>query len=193
MTHASNPHPLCTFGPFRVDFETCEIHKHGIRLHVQSQPVRVLWFLVERQGQLVTRQELQAKLWPGHSAEEVDDSLNSTVKKLREALSDDAGKPLYIETIPRHGYRMLVPVEHSQPQELSSHLERIGHQTVHDFSEVLDLPSAATDFSSVAKPARLFYSVTEGWSFSFLMAVIVTLIVVSGLMSLVACGEVCMA
>jgi TolB-like protein/DNA-binding winged helix-turn-helix (wHTH) protein/Tfp pilus assembly protein PilF len=111
MALRSNPHPVYTFGPFRVDFETCEIHKHGIRLHVQSQPVRVLWFLVERPGQLVTRQELQEKLWPGHSAAEVDDSLNSTVKKLREALGDDAGKPLYIETIPRRGYRFIAPIQ----------------------------------------------------------------------------------
>src|SRR5258708_12394115 len=116
MTHVSNPHPVCTFGPFRVDFETCEIHKQRIRLHVQSQPVRVLWFLVERPGQLVTRQELQAKLWPGHSAEEVDDSLNSTVKKLREALSDDAVKPLYIETIPRRGYRFIAPIQMEAPE-----------------------------------------------------------------------------
>jgi len=119
MTHLSNPHPVCIFGPFRADFETCEIHKHGIRLHVQAQPVRVLWFLVERPGQLVTRQELQEKLWPGHSSEEVDDSLNSTVKKLREALGDDAGKPLYIETIPRRGYRFIAPLQ----------LEAQGQQT----------------------------------------------------------------
>ncbi|HEV8074380.1 MAG TPA: winged helix-turn-helix domain-containing protein [Candidatus Acidoferrum sp.] len=111
MMPISNPHPVCTFGPFRVDFETCEIHKYGTRLHVQAQPVRVLWFLVERPGQLVTRQELQEKLWPGHSAAEVDDSLNSTVKKLREALGDDAGKPLYIETIPRRGYRFIAPIQ----------------------------------------------------------------------------------
>jgi len=111
MALKSNPHPVCTFGPFRVDFETCEIHKHGIRLHVQAQPVRVLWFLVERPGQLVTRQELQEKLWPGQPAEEVDDSLNSTVKKLREALGDDPAKPLYIETIPRRGYRFIAPIQ----------------------------------------------------------------------------------
>jgi TolB-like protein/DNA-binding winged helix-turn-helix (wHTH) protein/Flp pilus assembly protein TadD len=107
----SDPHPVCVFGPFRVDFETCEIHKHGIRLHVQAQPVRVLWFLVEHPGRLVNRQELQEKLWPGHASEEVDDSLNSTVKKLREALGDDAGRPLYIETIPRRGYRFIAPVQ----------------------------------------------------------------------------------
>ena len=118
MMPISNPHPVCTFGPFRVDFETCEIHKHGIRLHVQAQPVRVLWFLVERPGQLITRQELQEKLWPGHSAAEVDDSLNSTVKKLREALGDDAGKPLYIETIPRRGYRFIAPIQ-MEAQEIA--------------------------------------------------------------------------
>src|SRR5579859_5666801 len=117
MTRLSNPHPVCTFGPFRVDFETCEIHKHGIRLHVQSQPVRILWFLVERPGELVTRRELQEKLWPGHSAAEVDDSLNSTVKKLREALGDDAGKPLYIETIPRRGYRFIAPIQMEVPEK----------------------------------------------------------------------------
>jgi TolB-like protein/DNA-binding winged helix-turn-helix (wHTH) protein/Tfp pilus assembly protein PilF len=70
-----------------------------------------LWFLVERPGQLVTRQELQEKLWPGQPAEEVDDSLNSTVKKLREALGDDPAKPLYIETIPRRGYRFIAPIQ----------------------------------------------------------------------------------
>jgi len=119
MTRMSNPHPVYSFGPFRVDFESCEIHKHGIRLHVQNQPVRVLWFLIERPGRLVTRQELQEKLWPGHSAEEVDDSLNSTVKKLREALGDDAGKPLYIETIPRRGYRFIAPIQTEPSDQLA--------------------------------------------------------------------------
>src|SRR5258708_14362094 len=90
MTHVSNPHPVCTFGPFRVDFETCEIHKHGIRLHVQSQPVRVLWFLVERPGQLVTRQQLQEKLWLAHSTEELDDILTSTLRKLLETFTTHA-------------------------------------------------------------------------------------------------------
>ena len=118
MTAMSNPHPVYTFGPFRVDFESCEIQKHGIRLHVQNQPIRILWFLVERPGRLVTRQELQERLWPGHSADELEDSLNSTVKKLREALSDDAGKPLYIETIPRKGYRFIAPIQTEPPSQL---------------------------------------------------------------------------
>jgi TolB-like protein/DNA-binding winged helix-turn-helix (wHTH) protein/Tfp pilus assembly protein PilF len=106
-----NPHPVYTFGPFRVDFENCEIQKHGIRLHVQNLPLRVLNLLVERPDQLITRHELIEALWPGHAPDEVEDSLNSTVKKLREGLGDDAGKPLYIETIPRRGYRFIAPIQ----------------------------------------------------------------------------------
>ncbi len=112
----SNPHPVYSFGPFRVDFASCEIRKHGIRLHVQNLPLRVLNTIVERPGQLVSRQELIETLWPGHPAVEVEDSLNSTVKKLREALGDDAGRPLYIETVPRRGYRFIAPVQVEAPE-----------------------------------------------------------------------------
>ena len=154
MMHLSNPHPVCTFGPFRVDFETCEIHKHGIRLHVQSQPVRVLWFLVERQGQLVTRQELQAKLWPGHSAEEVDDSLNSTVKKLREALSDDAGKPLYIETIPRRGYRFIAPIQ-MEASEKQGAVEEPSWLTAETAVQLIAVSNEPLGWSRYRKPGTI--------------------------------------
>jgi len=171
------------FSVFEVDLRAAELRKHGVRIKLQDQPFRILSRLLENHGDIVTREELRQELWHDHTFVDFDRSLNKAIAKLRSALGDSAETPRYIETIPRHGYRMLVPVEHSQQQE-PSHFERIGHPTGHDFAEELDLPSAATDFSSVAKPARLFYSVTEGWSFSFLMAVIVTLIVVSGLMSL---------
>jgi TolB-like protein/DNA-binding winged helix-turn-helix (wHTH) protein/tetratricopeptide (TPR) repeat protein len=170
MTHVSNPHPLCTFGPFRVDFETCEIHKHGIRLHVQSQPVRVLWFLVERQGQLVTQQELQAKLWPGHSAEEVDDSLNSTVKKLREALSDDAGKPLYIETIPRRGYRFIAPVQ-MEVSEKQGAVEEPSWLTAETAVQVIAVSNEPLGWRRYRKPGTIG---------------LLTLIVIIGLLSVTA-------
>jgi len=172
------------FSVFEVDLRAAELRKHGVRIKLQDQPFRILSRLLENHGDIVTREELRQELWHDHTFVDFDRSLNKAIAKLRSALGDSAETPRYIETIPRHGYRMLVPVEQSQPQELPSHLERVGHPTVRDFAEELDLPSAATDFPSVAKPARLFYSVTEGWSFSFLMAVIVTLIVVSGLMSL---------
>jgi TolB-like protein/DNA-binding winged helix-turn-helix (wHTH) protein len=120
MSFKSDPHPVYSFGPFRVDFENCEIQKHGIRLHFQNQPMHILRFLIERPGQLISRQELQEELWPGLSPLERDDSLNSSVKKLREALSDDPGKPLYIETIPRRGYRFVAPVQVENPEAVSA-------------------------------------------------------------------------
>lgn len=111
----SKAHPVYTFGPFRVDFESCEILKHGLRLHFQNQPMCVLRLLVEHPGQLMNRLDLQQQLWPGVPALETDDSLNSSVKKLRETLGDDPGKPLYIETIPRRGYRFIAPVQVETP------------------------------------------------------------------------------
>jgi TolB-like protein/DNA-binding winged helix-turn-helix (wHTH) protein/Tfp pilus assembly protein PilF len=159
MTRLSNPHPVCTFGPFRVDFETCEIHKHGIRLHVQAQPVRVLWFLVEHPGQLVTRQELQEKLWPGHPAEEVDDSLNSTVKKLREALGDDAGKPLYIETIPRRGYRFIAPIQmeaqEKPPGEIQAAAGEPSWLTEETAVQAIAIPVEPLGWSRYRKPGTI--------------------------------------
>ena len=111
MALKTTTHSVYVFGPFRVDFEYCEIQKHGIRLHFQNQPMHILRYLIERPGQLVSRQELQAELWPGQAGLETDDSLNSSVKKLRETLTDDPGKPLYIETIPKKGYRFIAPVQ----------------------------------------------------------------------------------
>jgi TolB-like protein/DNA-binding winged helix-turn-helix (wHTH) protein/Tfp pilus assembly protein PilF len=111
MPPGRDPHPVYKFGPFRANFHTCEIFKHGIRVLAQYQPIRVLGMLVERAGHLVARQEIVDQLWPGHTANEFDDSLNATVKKLREALGDDAVKPLYVETVPRRGYRFIAPVQ----------------------------------------------------------------------------------
>jgi len=114
------PHTIYTFGPYRVDFDSYEIQKHGLRLRMQNQPVRILRILIERPGQLVTRQELQEELWPGLPAAETDDGLNSSMKKLREALGDDAGKPLYIETVPRKGYRFIAPVQAEKPAQATA-------------------------------------------------------------------------
>ena len=118
MVAGPRTHVVYLFGPFRADFEGGDLRKHGIRLHIQQQPLRVLGLLAERPDQLVTRQEIVEQLWPGHTAEEFDDSLNSTVKKLREALGDDPGKPLYVETIPRRGYRFIAPIQVEQSETL---------------------------------------------------------------------------
>jgi len=105
----SNSSPI-RFGVFELDLEAKELRKSGIRIHLQPQPFEVLAVLVSRPGQVVSREELQQKLWAGDTFVDFDRSLTAAVKRLRIALNDDADTPRYIETIPRRGYRMIFPV-----------------------------------------------------------------------------------
>jgi DNA-binding winged helix-turn-helix (wHTH) protein len=99
------------FGAFDVDLRSGEVHKHGIRLKLQDQPFQVLSLLLEHEGDVVTREELRRKLWPGDTFVDFDNGLNSAIKKLRLVLGDSAEHPRFIETLPRRGYRWLAPVE----------------------------------------------------------------------------------
>ena len=99
------------FGPFDVDLQTGELRKHGVRLRLAGQPFQILALLVERPGELITREELRSKLWSADTFVDFDHSLNAAVNKLRETLGDSAESPRYVETLPRRGYRIIVPVE----------------------------------------------------------------------------------
>ncbi len=99
------------FGPYLLDFRSGELRKHGIRLKLGEQPLQILILLVQREGELVTRDELQTKLWSADTFVDFDHSLNSAVQRLRDCLSDSAGKSRWIETVPRRGYRFLGKVE----------------------------------------------------------------------------------
>jgi Tol biopolymer transport system component/DNA-binding winged helix-turn-helix (wHTH) protein len=102
---------MLKFGPYIVDLAAGEVRKNGSRIRVQEKPLRVLTLLAERQGELVTREELKNRLWPQETFVDFEAGLNTAVSKLRDALSDRADKPRYIETIPRRGYRFLTSVE----------------------------------------------------------------------------------
>jgi len=110
MEQVSSP-PTLKFGPFMVDLAAGEVRKNGSRIRLQEKPLRVLMLLAERQGQLVTRTELKQHLWPEDTFVDFETGLNTAVSKLRDALSDKADSPRYIETIPRRGYRFLAPVK----------------------------------------------------------------------------------
>jgi len=103
--------PMLKFGPYLVDLAAGEVRKNGSLIRLQEKPLRVLALLAERQGQLVTREELKKRLWPEDTFVDFETGLNTAVSKLRDALSDSAETPRYIETIPRRGYRFLVAVE----------------------------------------------------------------------------------
>jgi len=108
-----------SFGPFVVDFSSFELSKHGIRLKLQDQPFQILRLLVQRRGDLVTREELRMELWTENTFVDFDAGLNAAIRRLRDALSDSAEAPRYIETLPRHGYRFIAAVE-ELPEKLTS-------------------------------------------------------------------------
>jgi len=103
------------FGAFEVDLRAGEVYKHGVRLRLQDQPFQILALLLERRGDVVTREELCQKLWPADTFVDFDTGLNSAIKKLRDVLADSAEEPRYIETLPRRGYRFIAEVENGVP------------------------------------------------------------------------------
>jgi Tol biopolymer transport system component/DNA-binding winged helix-turn-helix (wHTH) protein len=103
------------FGAFEVDLGVGELRKHGLRLRLQEQPFQVLTALLERPGEVVTREELVRRLWPDGTFVDFDRGLNAAVTRLRQALSDSAESPRYVETVARRGYRLIAPV-HAEPE-----------------------------------------------------------------------------
>jgi Tol biopolymer transport system component/DNA-binding winged helix-turn-helix (wHTH) protein len=98
------------FGLFEANLETGELHKSGLRVRLQAQPFRILRMLLERPGEVVTREEIQQRLWGAHVIVDFDHSLGTAINKIRDALGDSAENPRFIETLARRGYRFIAPV-----------------------------------------------------------------------------------
>ncbi|MGD0759166.1 MAG: winged helix-turn-helix domain-containing protein [Candidatus Sulfotelmatobacter sp.] len=111
------PKRVYRFGLFQVDADRGKLLRQGVPVKLQEQPLQVLCLLLERPGEIVTRDELRQSLWPEGTYVEFDGSLNAALKRLRFALGDDADNPIFIETVPRRGYRFIAPVECQQPSE----------------------------------------------------------------------------
>lgn len=99
------------FGTFEADVKSCELRKHGLRLKLSEQPFQVLAMLLEKPGEIITREELRRRLWPCDTFVDFDHGLNNAVMRLREVLGDSSENPRFIETLPRKGYRFIAPVE----------------------------------------------------------------------------------
>ena len=106
----TSPRTVYRFGPFAVDAAAGELLKQGKRVKIQDQPFRLLLILLDNPGEVVTRAEIESRIWEGNTFVDFDSSLRVAVGKLREALGDEAGNPHYIETVPKRGYRFLGPV-----------------------------------------------------------------------------------
>jgi TolB-like protein/DNA-binding winged helix-turn-helix (wHTH) protein/Tfp pilus assembly protein PilF len=122
MDAPSSSGPRIRAGLFEVDLGSGELHKSGRQVQLQEQPFRVLAMLLEHPGEVVTREELQARLWPADTFVSFDEGINTAIRKLRVAFGDSADNPRFIETVPRRGYRFVAPVcdviaEPAQPSD----------------------------------------------------------------------------
>ena len=111
MAEATPTARVVRFGTFEADLRAGELRKNGLKIKLQEQPFQILAMLLERPGEVVTREELQKRLWSGDTFVDFDHSLSASVNKLRDALGDSADNPRFVETLPRRGYRFVYPVE----------------------------------------------------------------------------------
>jgi TolB-like protein/DNA-binding winged helix-turn-helix (wHTH) protein/Flp pilus assembly protein TadD len=120
MRENHQPDGRLRFGVFEVDLRAGELRKHGLRVRLQEQPFQILAILLERAGQVVTRDELQKKLWSANTFVDFDHGLNKAVNKIRDALGDSAESPRFVETVARRGYRFLAEVKTAGPAPVRS-------------------------------------------------------------------------
>ena len=110
MSQPADLHRIFCFGSFEVDIVSGELRRQGLKIRLQDQPFRLLVLLLDHAGEVVTREKVRETLWPAETHVDFDHSLNTAVRKLREALGDSAESPRYVETIARRGYRFIAPV-----------------------------------------------------------------------------------
>jgi eukaryotic-like serine/threonine-protein kinase len=110
MAREAQSPAILQFGVFEVDLRAGELRRQGVRIKLQEQPFQVLAVLLRRPGEVVKREELRTQNWPPDTFVDFDNSLNTAINKLREALGDSADNPCFIETLPRRGYRFIAPV-----------------------------------------------------------------------------------
>ncbi|HEU5457176.1 MAG TPA: winged helix-turn-helix domain-containing protein [Terracidiphilus sp.] len=145
---------LYRFGAFEADVSTGELRRQGVRVKLHSQPFRMLAKLLERPGELVTREEIAKELWPDGTFVDFEHGVNSAVNRIREALGDSAANPRFVETLARRGYRFVAPVQ------------RLGEEAGHvppDESEALPevLPRAGRILASHADFPKTSRSVVQ--------------------------------
>ena len=175
MTSEANASRPIQFGDFSVDPRAGELFKKGTRIKLQQQPFQVLSILLERPGDLVTREELRERIWPADTFVDFDHSLNTAVKKLRQALDDSVEKPRYVETLPRKGYRFLGEVKNAEKNATA--LPAKPNRPSASVGKVFEISSdnaqnyvlAAADEGSLKEQARL-ETANDDIGFSLLIA-----------------------
>jgi len=118
------------FGPFELDLDAGDVRQNGRRIKLQPQPFKLLVLLTSRPGSLITREEIRSELWPEGTFVDFDQSVHFAVKQIRDAFGDSASRPVYLETVPRQGYRFVAPVDTGPPAATSPVAGSITTDTV---------------------------------------------------------------
>lgn len=144
------------FGVFEADAATGELRRQGIRVRLNAQPFQVLVMLLERPGQLLTREEISAELWQDGTFVDYEHGVNSAVNRIREALKDTASSPRFVETLARRGYRFVAPVERIDPGEnVSARLEEAASPEEGEVAAVRGEPESGLFSRMLATPEDL--------------------------------------
>lgn len=148
---ARTPTRVIRFGLFEVDLEGNELRKKGLRLKLQEQPLSLLRILLEHPGALVTREELRCRLWKPGTYVEFNHSLNTAMMRLREVLGDSSDNPMFIETVPRKGYRFIAPVHEieTEPLEPIDSREQETPLAAPSYAEAMHVAEAAIPVAAV--------------------------------------------
>lgn len=163
------------FGAFEVDLRSSELFKHGIRLKLQDQPFQVLTILLERPGELISREELRKRLWTDDTFVDFDAGMNAAIRRLRDALNDSADQPRYIQTLPRHGYRFIADVETSPGTHEPAFTET---PSIYDDQDSLDsLKDSTKQVSATAVPGAMISKIhwLVGFGLTAGLAAVVTI------------------
>ena len=159
------------FGHYELDLHSREVRKGGMRIRVQQQPLKLLEILLERPGEMVTREELRTRIWPNESFGDFDQAVNVAVTKLRAALQDSAENPQYVETLPKRGYRFIAPVAivgGLSPDPTEASARNVSGGATHDAGRVAGMADAPPHLLSL-----------RGWKI-IAFALLVCLLILAG-------------
>lgn len=156
MTPQTTERRICRFGLYEADLDAGTLKRHGIPVKLQEQPFRILTFLLERPGNIVSREELCTRLWPEGTYVEFDGSLNTALMKLRAVLNDDPENPRFVETVPKKGYRFIAPV-HFQDGAGSAKVPEAEEQAAEVTGLTVELPLVETELRIAGLPAELVW------------------------------------
>lgn len=149
----SATHRLLKFGVFELNLDSQELRKFGTPIKLRPQPFRLLSLLASCAGQIVSREEIKEQLWGGDTYVDFEHGMNKCVKQIRTALGDDVSKPVYIETLPRQGYRFLVPVVAKTVLAPAPRVKESSSGIPPDLAEMIRARLAARK-SGVAQPPK---------------------------------------